>query len=47
MTPEENVAAARKALACLDLTSLNDSDSAADIEALCQRAVGRDPQRGR
>jgi deoxyribose-phosphate aldolase len=31
-------AAARQALACLDLTSLNDADSAADIEALCRRA---------
>ena len=31
-------AAARTALACLDLTSLNDADTAADIVALCQRA---------
>jgi len=31
-------AAARTALACLDLTSLNDGDTAADIEALCKRA---------
>lgn len=31
-------AAARTALACLDLTSLNDADTAADIAALCQRA---------
>jgi deoxyribose-phosphate aldolase len=31
---------ARLALACLDLTSLNDSDSQADIEALCARAHG-------
>ncbi len=30
--------AARQALACLDLTSLNEADSAADIEALCRRA---------
>ncbi|MET0520188.1 MAG: deoxyribose-phosphate aldolase [Burkholderiaceae bacterium] len=30
--------AARQALACLDLTSLNDADTAADIEALCRRA---------
>jgi len=29
---------ARTALACLDLTSLNDGDTAADIKALCQRA---------
>jgi deoxyribose-phosphate aldolase len=33
--------AARSALTCLDLTSLNDADTEADIEALCQRAVGR------
>ncbi len=31
---------ARSALACLDLTSLNDSDTAADITALCRRAQG-------
>jgi len=31
---------ARTALACLDLTSLNDGDTAADIERLCQRAQG-------
>lgn len=31
-------AAARTALACLDLTSLNDADTPADIAALCQRA---------
>ncbi len=31
-------AAARTALACLDLTSLNDADTAADIDALCARA---------
>lgn len=31
-------AAARTALACLDLTSLNEADTAADIEALCRRA---------
>ena len=37
MTRQE---AARLALQCLDLTSLNDGDSAADIEALCQRAQG-------
>jgi deoxyribose-phosphate aldolase len=30
--------AARLALQCLDLTSLNDGDTAADIDALCQRA---------
>jgi deoxyribose-phosphate aldolase len=32
--------AARLALACLDLTSLNDGDDEAAIEALCRRAVG-------
>ncbi len=31
-------AAARTALVCLDLTSLNDADTAADIDALCARA---------
>ncbi|MFN3861856.1 MAG: deoxyribose-phosphate aldolase [Roseateles sp.] len=31
-------AAARTALACLDLTSLNDADTPADIAALCRRA---------
>jgi deoxyribose-phosphate aldolase len=31
-------AAARMALACLDLTSLNDSDTPADIDTLCRRA---------
>jgi deoxyribose-phosphate aldolase len=36
--PMDLQAAARQALACLDLTSLNDADSAADIEALCRRA---------
>jgi deoxyribose-phosphate aldolase len=33
-------AQARTALACLDLTSLNDGDKAADIERLCARALG-------
>ena len=32
---------ARIALACLDLTSLNDGDSETDIERLCERAQGR------
>jgi deoxyribose-phosphate aldolase len=36
-TPAET---ARLALHCLDLTSLNDADSAADIERLCARANG-------
>ncbi len=34
-------AAARVALACLDLTSLNEQDTEADIDALCVRAQGR------
>lgn len=33
-------ATAKTALACLDLTSLNDGDTAADIERLCERATG-------
>lgn len=37
--------AAGLALQCLDLTSLNDGDSAADIAALCERAIGA-PSRG-
>ena len=32
---------ARQALACLDLTSLNDNDTEADIIVLCQRAQSR------
>lgn len=39
------VAAARQALACLDLTSLNEADSADDVRRLCERAVGP-PGRG-
>ena len=42
----ELIAHARIALACLDLTSLNDGDTEADIERLCQRAVGSDARRG-
>jgi deoxyribose-phosphate aldolase len=38
--------AARVALACLDLTSLNSGDTEADIDRLCQRAIGADPTRG-
>jgi deoxyribose-phosphate aldolase len=34
------VQTARTALACLDLTSLNDADTPADIEALCRKAIG-------
>ena len=33
--------AARQALACLDLTSLNDADDEATVERLCARAQGR------
>ena len=39
--PESLLATARIALACLDLTSLNASETSADIEHLCQRANGR------
>jgi len=34
-------ATARLALACLDLTSLNDADTEADVAKLCERAQGR------
>jgi len=34
------IATSRTALACLDLTSLNDADAAADVERLCRRAEG-------
>ncbi|MGC4078664.1 MAG: deoxyribose-phosphate aldolase [Rubrivivax sp.] len=34
------IATSRTALACLDLTSLNDADTAADVERLCRRAEG-------
>src|SRR3982751_583046 len=33
-------ATARLALACLDLTSLNDADTEADVAKLCERAQG-------
>lgn len=36
----DEAAIARQALACLDLTSLNDGDTEADIERLCARATG-------
>ena len=39
--PRPLQATARIALACLDLTSLNEADTEADIEALCARAQGR------
>jgi len=40
MNHDSLMANARIALACLDLTSLNDHDDVADIEALCLRAQG-------
>jgi deoxyribose-phosphate aldolase len=39
-SPEATEATARAALACLDLTSLNDADTEADIARLCERATG-------
>jgi deoxyribose-phosphate aldolase len=36
----DSLEAARIALACLDLTSLNDGDTQADIDKLCERATG-------
>jgi deoxyribose-phosphate aldolase len=39
-SPIDLHATARTALACLDLTSLNDADTAADITGLCRRAQG-------
>ena len=39
-TTIEPTVAARQALACLDLTRLNDDDTEADIERLCVRAQG-------
>lgn len=41
MTEQELQKIARTALACLDLTRLNDDDTEADIERLCERAQGR------
>lgn len=38
--PRSDVDVARIALACLDLTSLNDADTEAHIEPLCARASG-------
>lgn len=38
---DDTQASARLALACLDLTSLNDQDTEADIAALCTRAQNR------
>ena len=38
--PLDPIRAARIALACLDLTSLNDGDTAADIDTLCAKAQG-------
>jgi deoxyribose-phosphate aldolase len=39
-TPRAPQDVARLALACLDLTSLNDNDTAGDIVRLCERAQG-------
>ena len=39
-TPRTPAEVARIALACLDLTSLNDSDGEAQVDALCARATG-------
>ncbi len=39
-SPLDLHAAARRALACLDLTSLNDGDTEADVIRLCERAQG-------
>ncbi len=44
--PPTALQTARTALACLDLTSLNDNDTPADIERLCQRAQGQHASRG-
>jgi deoxyribose-phosphate aldolase len=38
--PTDLQQAARTALACLDLTSLNDADTEADVARLCERAQG-------
>jgi deoxyribose-phosphate aldolase len=40
MSPQDTIRAARLALACLDLSSLDDNDDAAAIDALCARAQG-------
>ncbi|HWH82774.1 MAG TPA: deoxyribose-phosphate aldolase [Burkholderiaceae bacterium] len=40
MTPDALHVAATRALACLDLTSLNDADTEADVVKLCARAQG-------
>ncbi len=44
---EDLMATARTALACLDLTSLNDGDTAADIDTLCDKAMGHGASSGR
>ncbi|MDE1950262.1 MAG: deoxyribose-phosphate aldolase [Burkholderiales bacterium] len=41
MNHETLIRRARQALACLDLTRLDDADTEADIERLCRRAQGR------
>jgi deoxyribose-phosphate aldolase len=40
VTSRRPIDVARIALACLDLTSLNDGDTEADVVALCERASG-------
>jgi deoxyribose-phosphate aldolase len=40
MSGRTSIDTARIALACLDLTSLNDGDTDADVVALCERASG-------
>ena len=40
MTTPTPATTAALALACLDLTSLNDGDTPADIEVLCRKAIG-------
>ena len=45
VTDAARVDTARQALACLDLTSLNDGDTADDVLRLCERAIGA-PGRG-
>ena len=40
MTQRTPAQAARSALTCLDLTSLNDTDTEVQIATLCERAAG-------
>ena len=43
MDHRESVTIAKRALACLDLTSLNDDDTTGAIDALCDRALAPAP----